>query len=64
MNKQIDERDYVVFSQRMAGYLMFKGCKLLKMCPNRDIPDKNVYYFPNTDEVLKHVKDYKLMEAE
>lgn len=53
------EKDYVVFSQRMAGYLMMNGCRLKKIVPDRKQPTKNVYYFPNTDYVKVRVEKYK-----
>ncbi|MGD6897131.1 DUF5659 domain-containing protein [Bacillus infantis] len=57
MNKQ-SEKDYCVFSQTMAGYLMMNGCKLKKLKAAKDNPSKFVYFFPNTDYVLDHAKEY------
>jgi hypothetical protein len=51
-------KDYVVFSQRMAGFLMFHGCKLLKIKNDYRTPAKFVYYFPNTDYVMSQVDNY------
>lgn len=53
-----NEKDYVVFSQRMAGFLMLNGCKLLKVKNDYRTPTKFVYYFPNTDYVMNIVEKY------
>lgn len=55
----MEEKDYIVFSQKMAGYLMYNGCRLLKIKPDTNNPTKFVYFFPNKDHVLKHVEEYK-----
>ena len=54
----MEEKDYVVFSQKLAGYLMLNGCKLLKISPNKVDQSKNVFYFPNNIFVKKHVDDF------
>lgn len=52
------EKDYVVFSQRMAGFLMMNGCRLLKIKNDINTPTKFVYYFPNTEYVKSFVDQY------
>ena len=52
------EKDYVVFSQRMAGFLMMNGCRLKKIKNDLNTPTKFVYYFPNTDYVKTFVEQY------
>jgi len=52
------EKDFVVFSQRMAGFLMMNGCGLKKIKNDINIPTKFVYYFPNTDYVKNFVEQY------
>lgn len=52
------EKDYIVFSQTMAGYLMMNGCKLKKLKAAKDNSNKFVYFFPNTEFVLGHAKQY------
>ncbi|MDM5306321.1 DUF5659 domain-containing protein [Peribacillus frigoritolerans] len=59
MNSKISNvKDYVVFSQRMAGYLMMNGCRLLKLKNDKNEPTKFVYFFPNTQYVLSHAEKY------
>jgi Domain of unknown function (DUF5659) len=52
------EKDYIVFSQTMAGYMMMNGCKLKNIKPAKNEPSKFVYFFPNTEYVLKHAQEY------
>lgn len=51
--------NFVVFSQKLAGYLMWNGCRLLSIKPDKKEPTKFVYYFPNKDFVMKHIEAYK-----
>jgi len=51
-------KDYCVFSQRMAAHLMLNGHKLLKVCPHKETPTKNVFYFPDTQDVRDCAKQY------
>lgn len=60
MDKKHDGKDYVVFSQRLAGWLMLYGCKLLKVDQSRHDSNKLIYFFPNTEYVLKQVEEYKI----
>jgi hypothetical protein len=53
------EKDYVVFSQRMAGFLMMNGCRLKKIKNDKNESTKFVYFFPNTDYVKSFVEQYQ-----
>lgn len=55
-----NEKDMCIFSQKLAGWLMLHGCKLLKISPSKNDETKMVYYFPNTEFVASHVQSYKL----
>lgn len=55
----MNTKDYIVFSQKMAGYLMFNGCRLLKLKQDVNEPNKFVYFFPYNDYVLNQANDYK-----
>ncbi|WP_154663458.1 DUF5659 domain-containing protein [Neobacillus dielmonensis] len=52
------EKDYVVYSQTMAGFLMLNGCKLKKMAPSKQDSSMYVYFFPNTDYVSEYAQRY------
>jgi hypothetical protein len=47
-----------IFSQRLAGLLMFKGHRLVDIKKNLNNPKKNVFYFFETDELNELVADY------
>lgn len=52
------EKDYVVFSQRMAGYLMLNGCKLKKVSKSKKDETMLVYFFNNNEIVRELVQSY------
>lgn len=53
-----NQKDFVIFNQTCAGWLMQNGCKLLKVKPNKHDPSKFVYYFPSNDYVQEKVNKY------
>lgn len=48
-----------IFSQKLAGYLMIRGFKLLRVNHNLDDNSKNVFIFFDTPEIKKAMYDYK-----
>lgn len=52
------DKDFCIFSQTMAGWLMLNGCKLKKIAPSKQDSNKYVYYFPNTEYVNEYVQKY------
>lgn len=59
MNKDIKE--YIVFSQRMAGYLMMNGFVLKRIdLTNKDNKKRNIFIFNNSPNLLEYVESYKL----
>lgn len=49
-----------IFSQRLAGYLMMNGYRLLKIEPNRKRPDMNVFFFEDSEGLRQCADDYKI----
>lgn len=47
-----------IFSQRLAGYLMWRGFVLLKMCDDLKDERKHVFIFNESDEIRKAIDDY------
>ena len=47
-----------IFSQRLAGYLMFRGFVLLKMCDDLKDRRKHVFIFNESDELRQAIDDY------
>ena len=52
------EKDYVVFSQRIAGFLMLNGCKLKKVSKSKKDESMLVYFFSNNETVRGLVNSY------
>lgn len=54
------KKEYIVFSQRLAAILMIKGFVLKRMeKTNRDSSNRNVFYFNESEDLLKVVEQYK-----
>jgi len=51
---------YVVFTQKVASYLMTQGFKLKGMHPDRTKPEYNVFLFGDSPEVRQAIQDYKM----
>lgn len=48
----------VVFSMRVAGYLMFLGYQLKGIDKNKKCPEMNVFIFDDTEELRKSIGQY------
>jgi hypothetical protein len=53
------EKDMVIFSQKLAGWLMFNSCKLKKMTKSKKDQSKFVYFFDNIEVVKDIVTQYQ-----
>lgn len=61
--KDMSFRVYVCRSQRMAGWLMFRGFKLLTPVESdRENPQRNVFKFFNSPQLLTIVDEYKSLD--
>lgn len=49
----------VIFSLRMAGYLMMHGFVLMDLRDHVDGSGKKVFYFINSPELIKVMDEYK-----
>jgi len=54
----IVKKEYVIFNQRLAGYLMQKGF-VLKRMEKSNKSNRNVFIFNNTDDLIEKIKNYK-----
>ena len=52
-------RDYLVYSLKMAHYLINKGFEVKNTSININNPKYKVYYFENNDDLLAAVNSYK-----
>ena len=56
----MDNKKYMyIFSQKLAGYLMMHGFKLLRINHNLDDDTKNVFVFKNTKMIKDAMNKYK-----
>lgn len=54
------KKEYIVFSMKLAGHLMQKGFVLKRMeKTNRDNSNRNVFYFNESEDLLRIVEKYK-----
>lgn len=47
-----------IFNQRLCGYLQMKGFVLVGMAENNHCVGKNVFFFNESDELHKAIKEY------
>lgn len=52
-------KSYVVYKQRIAGHLMTKGFVLHDMGRNTKFPNRNVFYFTYSEELIKAIEEYQ-----
>lgn len=54
------KKEYIIFNMRLAGKLMEMGFVLKKMQKTtRDDSNRNVFYFNESDDLIKVVKEFK-----
>jgi hypothetical protein len=51
--------EYVVYNQRLAGFLMMNGFPLKHMSESNTGSNKNVFFFNKSDELFKKIKEFK-----
>ena len=47
-----------IFSQKLAGYLMYSGFVLVDMRPDKNGSGKNVFFFKNSESLRNIVDKY------
>lgn len=53
-------KPYIVFSSRLAGYLLFNKHKLVRVRPDIYDLSKVVYLFENTEDIQKAIDDFNI----
>ncbi len=48
-----------IFNQRLAGYLMMQGFRLVTIKPNTKSNRYNVFEFENSDKLNQTIREYK-----
>lgn len=51
-----------VFTQRLAGFLMYRGYRLIRIEPNRNRPKLNVFIFEDSEGLREQMVRYKRAE--
>lgn len=52
------KKEYLIFNQRLAGYLMLSGFVLKRMNKSKDGSNRNVFLFNESEELLNKVKEF------
>ena len=50
---------FKVFNQRLAGFLILKGLKLIAVEPNKNIQDFNIFTFAKSKKLDKAIEQYQ-----
>lgn len=59
LNKEKDlKKPFMVFSDKLAAFLIFNNIKLLRVRPDIQDFSKNVYLFKNSSEIETLIEDY------
>lgn len=53
-----DKKNYIVYSQKMAGYLMQRGFVLIDMQPDLKKTGRNVFFFNDTPKLKSAIDEY------
>lgn len=59
VSKMSDKKMTTIFNQRLCGYLQMRGFVLVGMAENKHCAGKNVFFFNDTDELRKAIKEFK-----
>ena len=53
-----DKKNYIVFTAKVAGFLIMKGFYLKGIEPNRNYPLRNVFIFNDSIELRNAISEY------
>lgn len=54
----VKKQNRIIYSQRMAGYLMQKGFVLISMQPDLKKSGRNVFFFVDTPQLKSAIDEY------
>ena len=55
--KVMDKKSITVFSQELCAELMLAGHRLQAMAKDRKYPDRNVFFFENTEAIRTDMRE-------
>lgn len=53
-----EKHAFPVYNQKLAGFLMLQGYRLMGMEENKNYPWKNVFYFMESDRIHESIQRY------
>lgn len=53
-----EKRNFIVYSQKLAGYLMQRGFVLIDMQPDLKKTRRNVFFFNDTPQLKSAIDEY------
>lgn len=53
-----DKKNFIVYNQRMAGYLMQRGFVLIDIQPDLKKTGRNVFFFKDTPQLKSAIDEY------
>jgi hypothetical protein len=57
------KKEYIIFSNRLAGFLMMSGYVLKRMGKSdKEGSNRNIFFFNESPELLKKIEEYKLIK--
>ena len=57
----MSNKDYIVMSQKLAGYLMQRGFVLQKLKPtNKDGVRRNIFIFNESEQLINAIHEYSI----
>lgn len=57
------EKFKYIFSLRLAGYLMMRGHRIIRINHNLNIPNKDVYVFIDTPGLCRDMSEYSIKNS-
>lgn len=58
VNKGTVKEAFPIYNQKLAGYLMLNGYRLMGMEENQKYKGKNVFYFMESEKIRKSIQIY------
>lgn len=54
----VEKKSFIIYSQKMAGYLMQKGFVLVDMQPDLKKSGRNVFFFKDSPQLKSAIDEY------
>jgi len=54
----VEKKSFIVYSQKMSGYLMQKGFVLVDMQPDLKKSGRNVFFFKDSPQLKSAIDEY------